>query len=145
MAAAEAVVSLLLQFAVIYVPFLQCAFDTVPLCAGDWLVALLVASSVLWLRELSNWRDAWRSGFSDQDRAFQRPNPQPLIPNSRAESALAPHWGCAPIRNDSAGADKRNPLGRLGTNHNRLDEWRGHPLGRGPFHDETGAHPTTGI
>jgi Ca2+-transporting ATPase len=45
--------SLVLQLAVIYVPFLQSAFDTVPLRAGDWLFCILVASSVLWLRELS--------------------------------------------------------------------------------------------
>jgi Ca2+-transporting ATPase len=45
--------SLLLQVAVIYVPFLQRAFDTVPLQASDWLTCVLVGSSVLWLRELS--------------------------------------------------------------------------------------------
>ena len=45
--------SLLLHVAVIYVPFLQEAFSTVSLSASDWLRCLLVASSVLWLRELS--------------------------------------------------------------------------------------------
>jgi Ca2+-transporting ATPase len=45
--------SVALQVAVIYVPFLQQAFDTVPLSVSDWLLCLLVASSVLWLRELS--------------------------------------------------------------------------------------------
>jgi Ca2+-transporting ATPase len=45
--------SLLLQIAVIYVPFLQQAFSTVSLSAGDWLFCAAVASSVLWLRELS--------------------------------------------------------------------------------------------
>jgi len=45
--------SLLLQAAVIYVPFLQQAFSTVALGARDWLVCAAVASSVLWLRELS--------------------------------------------------------------------------------------------
>jgi Ca2+-transporting ATPase len=45
--------SLLLHVAVIYVPFLQEAFSTVSLRAGDWLSCVLVASSVLWLRELS--------------------------------------------------------------------------------------------
>ncbi|HET9885590.1 MAG TPA: cation transporting ATPase C-terminal domain-containing protein, partial [Candidatus Binatia bacterium] len=45
--------SLLLQVAVIYIPFLQQAFSTVSLSAGDWLFCLAVASSVLWLRELS--------------------------------------------------------------------------------------------
>jgi len=43
--------TLLLQAAVIYVPFLQSAFSTVGLSAGDWLRCAAVASSVLWLRE----------------------------------------------------------------------------------------------
>lgn len=43
--------SIVLQFAVIYVPFLQSTFGTVPLQASDWLRCVLVASSVLWLRE----------------------------------------------------------------------------------------------
>src|SRR5690606_30508374 len=46
-------VSLLLQLAVLYVPFLQQAFSTVSLSAGDWAVSTAVASSVLWLRELT--------------------------------------------------------------------------------------------
>jgi Ca2+-transporting ATPase len=45
--------SIVLQVAVIYVPFLQSAFGTVPLQASDWLRCVLVASSVLWLRELT--------------------------------------------------------------------------------------------
>ncbi len=45
--------SLLLHGAVIYLPFLQQAFSTVSLSAGDWLSCFAVASSVLWLRELS--------------------------------------------------------------------------------------------
>jgi Ca2+-transporting ATPase len=45
--------SLLLQAAVIYIPFLQQAFSTVSLSAGDWLFCVAVASSVLWLRELT--------------------------------------------------------------------------------------------
>ena len=45
--------SLLLQAAVIYVPFLQHAFSTVNLTIGDWLRCASVASSVLWLREVT--------------------------------------------------------------------------------------------
>ena len=45
--------SLLLQAAVIYIPFLQQAFSTASLSAGDWLCCTAVGSSVLWLRELS--------------------------------------------------------------------------------------------
>jgi len=45
--------SLGLQALVLYVPFLQRAFDTVGLGLADWLVCTSVASSVLWLRELS--------------------------------------------------------------------------------------------
>lgn len=47
--------SLLLQLAVVYLPFLQKAFSTVSLTLDDWLFCALVASSVLWLRELSTW------------------------------------------------------------------------------------------
>lgn len=45
--------SLLLQFAVIYIPVLQQAFSTVSLSFNDWVLCAGVASSVLWLRELS--------------------------------------------------------------------------------------------
>lgn len=45
--------SLLLQAAVIYIPFLQQAFSTVSLSPGEWLRCAAVASSVLWLYELS--------------------------------------------------------------------------------------------
>ncbi len=44
--------SLLLQLAVIYVPFLQHAFSTVSLSLEDWLLCTLASSSVLWLSEL---------------------------------------------------------------------------------------------
>jgi Ca2+-transporting ATPase len=47
------VLSVLLQAAVIYIPFLQQAFSTVNLSFNDWLRCAGVASSVLWLRELS--------------------------------------------------------------------------------------------
>jgi Ca2+-transporting ATPase len=45
-------VSLLLQLAVVYLPFLQRPFGTVPLTPAEWAVCLAVASTVLWLREL---------------------------------------------------------------------------------------------
>ena len=45
--------SLVLQVAVIYIPLMQQAFSTTPLNAMDWLLCVGVASSVLWLRELS--------------------------------------------------------------------------------------------
>jgi Ca2+-transporting ATPase len=43
--------SLALQVLVVYVPFLQRAFGTVALSAGDWALSVAVASLVLWLRE----------------------------------------------------------------------------------------------
>ena len=43
--------SLALQAAVVYVPFLQEAFSTAALSGRDWLVCAAVGSSVLWLRE----------------------------------------------------------------------------------------------
>ena len=45
-------VSLVLQVAVIYLPFLQRAFGTVSLSVQDWMFCAAIASSVLWLREL---------------------------------------------------------------------------------------------
>ena len=45
--------SALLQFLVVYTPFLQRAFGTVPLSGGDWLFCIAVGSSVLWLREIT--------------------------------------------------------------------------------------------
>jgi Ca2+-transporting ATPase len=45
--------SIALQLAVLYTPFLQNAFSTAPLGGGDWIRCVLVASSVLWIRELS--------------------------------------------------------------------------------------------
>jgi P-type Ca2+ transporter type 2C len=45
--------SILLQVAVVYVPFLQTAFSTVGLSASDWTRCLLVGSSVLWLTEVT--------------------------------------------------------------------------------------------
>ena len=45
--------SLALHMAVIYIPFLQKAFSTVSLSLGEWLRCAAVASSVLWLSELS--------------------------------------------------------------------------------------------
>ncbi|KAF5029547.1 Calcium-transporting ATPase [anaerobic digester metagenome] len=45
--------SILLQVMVVYIPFLQQAFSTVSLSPVDWLLCAAVASSVLWLRELS--------------------------------------------------------------------------------------------
>jgi Ca2+-transporting ATPase len=43
--------SVMLQVVVVYAPFLQNAFGTRPLSAGDWLFCAGIASSVLWLRE----------------------------------------------------------------------------------------------
>ena len=50
---AALVVSIVLQFAVLYVPVLQQAFGTTGLSASDWLRCVAVASSVLWLREVT--------------------------------------------------------------------------------------------
>ena len=45
--------SLALPVAMIYTPFLQQAFSTTALDTGDWVRCAAVASSVLWLRELT--------------------------------------------------------------------------------------------
>jgi Ca2+-transporting ATPase len=45
--------SVVLQVAVVHVPVLQRAFGAVELTGTDWLFCAAVASSVLWLREIS--------------------------------------------------------------------------------------------
>jgi Ca2+-transporting ATPase len=45
-------VSAALQVVVIYTPFLQPAFGTVPLSASDWVICIAIGSTVLWLMEL---------------------------------------------------------------------------------------------
>jgi len=45
--------SVVLQAAVVYLPFLQAAFGTTALGVSDWLLCTAVASSVLWVRELT--------------------------------------------------------------------------------------------
>jgi len=45
-------VTVALQVAVVHVPFLQRAFDTAPLDATEWLIALALASAVLWVDEI---------------------------------------------------------------------------------------------
>ena len=46
-------ISVALQVIVVELPFLQRAFGTSRLSGGDWAICVAVASSVLWLRELS--------------------------------------------------------------------------------------------
>jgi P-type Ca2+ transporter type 2C len=49
---AAVALSALLQVAVIYLPFLQGAFNTVPLSLSDWLLCAAVGSSALWVYEI---------------------------------------------------------------------------------------------
>ncbi len=44
--------SVLLQILVVYTPFLQSAFNTMPLTLTEWGVCVAVASTVLWAREI---------------------------------------------------------------------------------------------
>ena len=46
-----AAATLLLQIAVVHLPFLNVAFGTTPMGVDDWLVSLALASSVLWVEE----------------------------------------------------------------------------------------------
>jgi Ca2+-transporting ATPase len=48
---AAVALSIVLQVAVVYVPVLQNAFTTVDLTLADWAQCVIVASSVLWVRE----------------------------------------------------------------------------------------------
>lgn len=52
---AAIVLSVLLQIAVLRIPFLNYAFATVPLSLEQWLTCSAIASSVLWLSEIRKW------------------------------------------------------------------------------------------
>jgi P-type Ca2+ transporter type 2C len=49
------VLTFVLQLAVIYVPFLQGFFNTVPLSALDLAIGLAISSIVFWVVELEKW------------------------------------------------------------------------------------------
>ncbi|MBB1030848.1 cation-translocating P-type ATPase [Dietzia sp. SLG310A2-38A2] len=55
----------LLLVAVVQVPFLQGIFDTTPLHADEWLLAVAVGSSILWLEELRKIGARWRARRHD--------------------------------------------------------------------------------
>jgi P-type Ca2+ transporter type 2C len=61
--------SILLQVAVVYVPFLQDAFSTASLSAGDWLECAAVGSSVLWLMEAFKFIGRVRSRAGEDAKA----------------------------------------------------------------------------
>jgi Ca2+-transporting ATPase len=46
------IIGALLQIAVVYIPFLQRPFGTVPLRPVDWLLCVVISSTVLWLYEV---------------------------------------------------------------------------------------------
>jgi P-type Ca2+ transporter type 2C len=50
---AAVALSIALQIAVVYVPFLQRAFSTTALNGGDWLRCAALGSITLWVREAS--------------------------------------------------------------------------------------------
>lgn len=52
---ASIIVSLLLLIAVIYLPILQVAFETVAISLFEWAVTIAVASSVLFIIEIKKW------------------------------------------------------------------------------------------
>jgi magnesium-transporting ATPase (P-type) len=48
-------VSLLLQVAVVHLPWLNAGFGTVPLTPGQWGLCVAMASTVLWASEARKW------------------------------------------------------------------------------------------
>ena len=48
-------VTVVLQIAVVHLPFMQSAFDTAPLGAGQWATAVALASTLLWADEIWKW------------------------------------------------------------------------------------------
>lgn len=74
--------SLALHVAAINLPFMQRAFSTVPLSARDWMICISVASSVLWLREISKTIRRWRKRSGGINPHNVRENPR-AKPNCR--------------------------------------------------------------
>jgi Ca2+-transporting ATPase len=50
-----AITTVLLQFAVVYIPFLQGLFNTVSLPWNDLVVSLLLSSIIFWIVEIEKW------------------------------------------------------------------------------------------
>jgi Ca2+-transporting ATPase len=69
--------SLALHTLVIYLPFLQSAFQTVPLSSADWTLCFVVASSVLWLREISKLLRRILARDAAAREALSRPGEEP--------------------------------------------------------------------
>src|SRR5690606_6126281 len=59
---AAVALSVLLQIAVVELPFLNDAFSTVPLTGADWLICVALASVVLWAGELKKLLARARAG-----------------------------------------------------------------------------------
>jgi Ca2+-transporting ATPase len=57
--------SIVLQIAVIYVPFLNTAFDTTPIVPMDWALCIAAASLVLWVEEIKKFI-LRASGYADR-------------------------------------------------------------------------------
>jgi Ca2+-transporting ATPase len=83
--------SVTLQAAVIYVPFLQRAFSTASLTASDWLFCTTVASGVLWLRELNK----------AVTRAMNRPEVQVRLNHRGIPRRDDPPWRSPTTRNET--------------------------------------------
>jgi magnesium-transporting ATPase (P-type) len=60
--------SLMLQVAVVEVPFLNDAFSTTPLGVGGWGICVGLASGVLWAEELRKLGARWRQTASGRPR-----------------------------------------------------------------------------
>ncbi|OPZ75217.1 MAG: Calcium-transporting ATPase [Actinobacteria bacterium ADurb.Bin444] len=54
------ILTLLLQFALIYVPFLQDVFDTVALSVSHLLIAFALSSIIFWMIEMQKWLERRR-------------------------------------------------------------------------------------
>jgi Ca2+-transporting ATPase len=82
--------SLVLQAAVIYVPFLQSAFSTMGLGLGDWLRCAAVASSIVVLRELAKLVTRRRSPSPPTAR-LREPDTRAFVPPVSDEGPKPPH------------------------------------------------------
>jgi Ca2+-transporting ATPase len=69
--------SLALQIAVVYVPFLNRGFDTTPLGAADWLLCTALASVVLWADELRKLVHRRHTTTASRQETADKDNPSP--------------------------------------------------------------------
>lgn len=58
---AATILVVLIQAAVLYIPFLSEIFDTIPINSFQWGLVIIVSSSILWFEEMRKWIASWHN------------------------------------------------------------------------------------